>query len=196
MCTRYDFRTELTLNDVENLNDSFGLGFGESHCNNHIGLEGYFGPRYSHRPLMTPDYDEGEIKYYIDYYCQLYSNSEHLLISHPKVINAAQEVFNTTRNINPNYTDIVGWLQIIHQNYMDFRIGEKTKTNIDAKNEIKYHSMTYNDCPFGFANTPHTDKKVQEVKNTDIDTLLSNRLHQTFNVNMELNSHNICILIL
>ena len=58
---------------------------------------------------MNPNYGEGEIKYKVDYYRQTYSNPELLLISCPKVNNAAREVLDITRSINSNYMEFVGY---------------------------------------------------------------------------------------
>jgi hypothetical protein len=109
MWLRHKSETKMSLIDVRNLNKSFGTGYGQRECTRHKGLQTYFGPRYCYRPLMNPKYGEGGIKYKVDFFHQTYSNPELLLISHPKVNNAAREALDLPRSMNSSYMEFVGY---------------------------------------------------------------------------------------
>ena len=158
MWLKHQFETKMSLIDVKKLNNSLGTGYGQRECTKHKGLHAYFGPRYCHRPLMNSNYDEGEIKYRMEYYCQTYSNPELLLISHPKANNAAREALDITRSINSNYMEFVGYKTCSKVIWTSGTM-KRHQTIKNDKNEIKHQTTKYSYCPFGFTNTPHKDRK-------------------------------------
>ena len=178
MWTKHNFESKITLDDVKNLNNALGSGYGQRYCTKNIGLQAFFGPRYSHRPLMNPNYGEGPTKFSMDYYRQTFSNPEILLQTRPKIIHAAKEALNVTRFINSNYMEFVGYNTCKKVIWTSGYV-ERKKTTINSRNEIKETKKKKNYCPFGFANTPHKDMKDKvHEKTVSLDMQNLNKLKQ------------------
>ena len=60
MWKQHNFETVFTSDDVLNIKDAIGMGFGSRERALSMGVNYYFGPRRTNRPHATPNYIPGK----------------------------------------------------------------------------------------------------------------------------------------
>ena len=73
MWKQHNFETIFTSDDVLNIQDAIGKGFGSRERALSMGVNDYVGPIRINRPHATPNYGPGQSKFEIDYYRQTLS---------------------------------------------------------------------------------------------------------------------------
>ena len=73
MWKKHNFETIFTYDDVMNIQDAIGKGFGSIEIAIYVRLNDYFDPIIINRPRANPNYGPGQSKFQIDYYRQTLS---------------------------------------------------------------------------------------------------------------------------
>ena len=65
---KHTFETIFTSNDVMNIQDEIGKGFGSIEKAYSMGVNSYFSPRQTDGPHSIPNYGPGKYSFEVDYY--------------------------------------------------------------------------------------------------------------------------------
>jgi len=149
------------INDVNNIHDAVGPGFGPRERSFCVGINAYFGSRMSSRPRVSPDYGRGEKLFKADYTRAHYSFPEKLAAMEKKLSFAGKSVVDAFLEDNQNYLSFVGPQTCNRSIWTSGTTTERTRRITGAANEnqlpkiivAKNASVDF----LGFCNTPHLD---------------------------------------
>ena len=60
-CEKHELETIFTCNDVINIQDGISKGFGSRERSYYMGVNAYFGPRWTNRQHKTPNFRPGNL---------------------------------------------------------------------------------------------------------------------------------------
>ena len=102
------FSKKFNIDDVIEMNNYVGIGICPRVFIHIVGLNSYFGPRRTNRPLTTTNHGIGNKKYYIDYYRKSYCCPDDLVNTRPNIQFSGLQAFSATRKLNQKYMEMFG----------------------------------------------------------------------------------------
>jgi len=98
-----------SIQDVNDVYNSFGLGFGPRCRCFSLGINLYMGERLSTMTTQSPNQGRGKGLIHADYYRKYYSYAEKRLTPQSKLRHAGKAVIDLFRRVNDNYLSFVGY---------------------------------------------------------------------------------------
>ena len=96
---------KITIDDIIKIHNDVSVGFGPRVHTHTAGLNSYFVPRITRRPIPTSEYRLSNKKYHMDYYSKSHCCPENLAIARPNIEFSGLGSVNATRKFNHNYME-------------------------------------------------------------------------------------------
>jgi hypothetical protein len=147
------------------IQDCYGNFFGNRTSVPCGGMNGYLGPRLSHRPLPTPGVGPGTV-YGSDYHRKYYDHDQHQLSLVKRIENAADIILQVPRLHNRLYSSFVKLTTCSRTIWTQGQYPKRNIATISAGNIISRRNESVSHPSIGFYNSVHFDS-VDSLKQSD-----------------------------